>query len=1167
MSRDYSSYLQESLIGLPSPLFVGTIEGKVLACTTRLAGWLGYEWQEVLRLNWITDLTAPGQGEMTHSHLSQVSSGIPCLYDTQYMHRHGRVMAARVWAVPLPVMEDSKPVLFLIYDQSCSDNSDLLTPSDNEDYRMLLDNINELFYTYDDSGRITYANRKAWDILGYKPQEAVGRYLWEFIPERFRHNFLQELNRRMNLGKEDTYLTKAIHRDGSERVLLLKASPIIIDGQVVGEMALAEDVTERRRMEKELRLSNETLLKIREELVAANQQQMAAEEELRTQLEESERNKNALAEAHQRLKNIIDFLPEPTFVINRQGQVELWNHAMEELTGIKARDILGRGNYEYSVPFYGRRIPILIDMALNPELMDEASEEIDIDVKENNTLFAEIYCPQLGVNGSYLSCKSAPLRDRSGNLVGAIEIMRNITERKKMEKALFESEKKYRNMIERIDDGYFEVDLDGNFQFVNRFLGEKIAYRTEEMLGMNYREVMDEDNANRVKNTFNQVYKTGKTVRDFEWYVRRKDGSQLIVESTIIPIKEDDRIVGFRGIVRDVTDRKKAELALQASEKNLRQQVEYLNTLIDNLHEMFFTYDRNGLITFVNKRSMDVLGYRPDELLGCHVADFARPDERSKVLKGIRDRIELGVKSSYEVPIMHKSGSERIVKINTSPIYGERNAIVGGMVLAEDITERKRAQQALELSEAQYRAIVEDQTELICRSLPNGRLIFVNEAYCRYFGLPKEEILQEGYEIPIHPEDQAWVKSQLGRLSPGNPSCALEYRVVMPNQDIRWLQWTHRAIFDNFGVIVYYQSVGRDITEQKKVQDRLTYISQHDSLTGLYNRLYFEQELKRHENSTNSIGLIMCDVDGLKLVNDTLGHEQGDHLLREVSSLMKGCFRGDDILARVGGDEFAAIVPNASPRLLEERIRSIRYAVEVYNQEHDDLSISISLGYAYRRDPSVSIMEVFKQADDDMYRDKLRRGRGARSDMVQSLIKALEVRDFINEGHAERLQHRVEAVAKAIGLSERAIDDLLLLAQFHDIGKVGIPDAILFKAGKLTEDEYRVVKRHSDIGYRIALSAPEMLRTADWILKHHEWWNGQGYPLGLAGEDIPLECRIMAIADAYDAMTNDRPYRKAMSHQQAVEELRRQAGIQFDPQLVEIFINVLANEQDSDNDQ
>lgn len=427
MKQGYLTQLQYQIESISQPVFVGTKDGKVLACNTSFTSLLGYELPDALHLNWVTSLTHPQHQDEDCSRLEQMIPGFSCLYSTQFLHRSGKIIPVDVVAVALSIAEDLSPIFFIVNDGHNKES--LLNSEQNDDYRLLLDSINELFYTYDVTGRITFTNRKSLDILGYHPHECLGRYLWEFVPERYREYFFKELKRRIPQGKEDTYLVTVLHRDGSERVFQLKASPIVKNGKIIGEMALAEDVTERRQMEKELQFSNETLLRIREELVAANQQQLAAEEELRAQLEESEKNKNALAEAHQRLQTFIDFLPEPTFVINQQGQVELWNYAMEELTGIKARDILGRGNYEYAIPFYGRRVPMLIDMALNPQLIDHDSRGID--ERETDTLFAEIYCPQLGVDGSYLSCKSAPLRERSGNLVGAIETMRNITERKK----------------------------------------------------------------------------------------------------------------------------------------------------------------------------------------------------------------------------------------------------------------------------------------------------------------------------------------------------------------------------------------------------------------------------------------------------------------------------------------------------------------------------------------------------------------------------------------------------------------------------------------------------------------------------------------------------------------------------------------------------------------
>ena len=349
-----------------------------------------------------------------------------------------------------------------------------------------------------------------------------------------------------------------------------------------------------------------------------------------------------------------------------------------------------------------------------------------------------------------------------------------------------------------------------------------------------------------------------------------------------------------------------------------------------------------------------------------------------------------------------------------------------------------------------------------------------------------------------------------------------------------------------------------EVIERTTAEEKMAYFSLHDALTGLYNRTFFEEEMRRlSDDRMGKVGLIMCDVDGLKLINDSMGHDNGDSLLVATAKLIKSCFRSSDIVARVGGDEFAVLLPNCSAEILESANNRLQQSANQSELSWQGIPLSLSIGTALRTDPSVPLTEIYKEADNNMYRQKLYRSQSARSAIVQTLMKALEARDFITEGHAERLQVMVADLGNKLGLTGRNIVDLRLFAQFHDIGKVGLPDRILFKPEALTQEERKEMQRHSEIGHRIALSAPDLVHIADWILKHHEWWNGSGYPLGLVRYDIPLECRILAVADAYDAMISNRPYRQALPKEEAVAELKRCAGIQFDPYVIEQFIEML----------
>lgn len=375
----------------------------------------------------------------------------------------------------------------------------------------------------------------------------------------------------------------------------------------------------------------------------------------------------------------------------------------------------------------------------------------------------------------------------------------------------------------------------------------------------------------------------------------------------------------------------------------------------------------------------------------------------------------------------------------------------------------------------------------------------------------------------------------------------------------------HNKIYHFEARLVQYDAnsvmgIVRNITKRKNAEDHIYEMSMHDNLTGLNNRNYFENELERYQNATEDLSdfaMVICDLDGLKLVNDTLGHSVGDEYLCTVANILRSCFREQDVIARIGGDEFGILMNNTSPEEIQKIKKNINENIEHVNNSNILVPFSISFGYEMYKEEYKNLREMFKEADNYMYREKLHHHQSTKSEIVQVLMKMLEARDFITEGHGDRLQKLASKLAESTGMSDNEIKDMCLLGQFHDIGKVGISDAILFKPSKLNQKETIEMRRHTEIGYRIAVSSPDLIHISDWIFKHHEWWNGEGYPFGLQGEDIPIQCRILSIVDAYDAMINDRPYRKALGKETAIAELKRCAGIQFDPILVDKFLDIL----------
>jgi diguanylate cyclase (GGDEF)-like protein/putative nucleotidyltransferase with HDIG domain len=360
--------------------------------------------------------------------------------------------------------------------------------------------------------------------------------------------------------------------------------------------------------------------------------------------------------------------------------------------------------------------------------------------------------------------------------------------------------------------------------------------------------------------------------------------------------------------------------------------------------------------------------------------------------------------------------------------------------------------------------------------------------------------------------------------------------------------------------------------------------SRIDELTGLFNRRHFEERLKeeiaRHSRYGSEFSIFMLDLDNFKNYNDVYGHPAGDLLLNQIGKIIKSSIRSVDQAFRYGGDEFVAILPETTTEdayVVAERFRE-KITEEM---ERQTIAITCSIGLASYPSDGVIAGELIDVADTTLYYAKRTGGNrtylsskilpkppdngeipemDTRRDSlsaVYALVSAVEAKDHYTYGHSKKVNTYAVTLAEAIGLSPDEVFKVSTAALLHDIGKIGIPDKVLNKKGELNKEDWRIIKTHPKLGATIIGNIPNLIPCVSSILHHHERWDGSGYPEGLKGEEIPLEARILAIADSYAAMTSVRPYRPALSHEEILKELRQGTGFQFDPKLAEIFISII----------
>ncbi|MGL4773354.1 MAG: sensor domain-containing diguanylate cyclase/phosphohydrolase [Clostridium sp.] len=580
--------------------------------------------------------------------------------------------------------------------------------------------------------------------------------------------------------------------------------------------------------------------------------------------------------------------------------------------------------------------------------------------------------------------------------------------------------------------------------------------------------------------------------------------------------------------------------------------LESLATLIlDSLPYSIWVTDTEGRYIYVNHyfcedsklRKEIVIGNTSENLFGVKMANEFKD----------RDNLTLESNSAKTFMVKHK---KRTLQHFEKPLYmnGELIGLLGSFI---DVTRGQESEINLKRQKELLESIFNNIPDYISYKDTNSIYTGYNKAFKESTLYAHNEELIGKTDFAIHPKELAkkFIESDKRVMETKQKETAHITVPIKNGQDL-YLENIKAPIIADDGTVTGVVAISRDIGYRRKMEEELYRLSYTDNLTGLYNRTYFIDRVNHFSKQKYlPLSIVMGDINGLKIINDSLGHLEGDQLLTKMSNIILSCVKKNDYVFRWGGDEIIILLPNADENTAQKLIEKIYKRCEAYPTEN--IPMSISLGSSTLTSLEDNIDDAIKEAEDKVYRHKLLQNKSFRSSVIDSLLRSLMEKSEETEQHTERLKEYALRVGQVLGLSSWELDELILVCNLHDIGKIGIPEEILKKPGKLTEEEFEIMKLHSDKGYRITQSIPELTHISRAVLTHHERWDGKGYPLGLKGEEIPLIARIVTVVDSYDAMTHNRCYKKGMSKKDAMMELLKNAGKQFDPTIVDIFLSII----------
>lgn len=844
----------------------------------------------------------------------------------------------------------------------------------------------------------------------------------------------------------------------------------------------------------------------------------------------------ALRESRQEYQRLREGAHDIVFRLSEDGRFEELSPSFTDSTGHLPEEVLGRPCH----------------LLLHPDDRERFAEMLAA-ARETGEMQTGFRYRVRHLDGSwrYRLGNVTPLRDSGGFPAGFLGVSKDITDDVRSRQELRDSEDRLRALVENMPAFVTVFDGEGRYLELSPSAALLMGKPRGELLGRSFGEILPPETAREFERTLADLRKRGKGIHKVDQL--RVEGTKRYMESWIFVLEErEGSPVLFGSIGIDVTGQREAEQALEHSRDLMRY-------IIENSRSAVAVHDRDLRYIYVSRRYLEEYRVRERDLIGRHHYEVF-PDLPVKWRQAHRRALEGEVVRGDDDPFPRADGTVDWTRWECRPWY-QADGQVGGIVVYTEVITRERAAR-LELERTR------DYLENLIDKARAPIIVWDSRLTVQRFNAAAELLTGRTLrEVRGRRPDSVFPAGGAERFSAAvfepekrGELAGMEMEVVRPDGEVRHVLWSTTAIPRKEDPDpLSYVSQGQDITERIRAERELSHASLHDLLTGVRNRRYLEGELDRIvREGLYPAALVMGDVDGLRVVNESFGHAAGDQLLREAARVFREACRPGDTVARTGGDEFVVLLPRGGKTAAQEAAARIRSGASGVRVSH--VGLSLTLGTAVMEEPGSSVAEILSMVEHEMYSQKIGVEGSFRSQIIGVIMNTLFEKSPREMRHSERVGSLCRQTALRAGLEEEKANLLQTAGLVHDIGKIVVEARILNKQGTLDTGEWEEMKRHPEAGWRILQAASDFVRLARFVREHHERWDGSGYPAGLAGEEISLEARIIGVVDAYDAMTSYRSYRRVLSRKQAVAEICRCAGTQFDPGVARVFVEQVLSE-------